>query len=1117
MIISKTLRLKRSIKLFILLVLCFSGFESKADYLTSSDITYSWMDTGVYLIRYRIYVRCDQSVLPAKIVFYKSGGHYYSKYLGAEQLVSMKKYSQQSPSCTEPKMCDSSLSGSLGYLELMYLDTFNVQETDTNLIGGCEWEVYLSNLARGSELTTADVQSFLYVHSNFARINTCIPNNSSPSFLQPYTYIGCAGKTSKLSFQAVDTVDIGDSFSYHLVPALYGGFVSMIYKSPYSEKRPLSFYGWPLTQLPRPYGFYLDPVTGLLEFTPNTAFQVGVVCVEVREWRRQNGTMVQIGKIRKDFYFNVLDCDGDQPPVIEAPDDTLYVCVNDTFRYEIETSDSDGDSSYIDWNAGMPYGSFTTTNGTEKNARGIFYLTPTASQISDTASTFTVTARDNHCVYGRSWSKTFFVYVKGYTNGPQLSIGGDVIDSAGLDSVFVQAQISNSTSSPFEWQSGGDGTFQYKDSLSSWYYLGAQDKKTCVLNLYGEILDPTPCFLNEKLRDTLSIIQQFKKVNAGLDINYYLNDSILLQPLVDTNRAERYVWSSLSGGVFTDSSNTHSLFLPSVNNLSECSTQLVLNSVNCELGSDTLELQRIFIPADGGTDILTSAQDSIQLSANLNMLYQQDAFWTSTGDGYFTDSTSPNAWYVLGRNDWKNCGTQLIWQEAYKNACWTNADTVSLDFSFQTIDAGSDQMVRPLDTVQLGATPALGFKPYGYWTTDGDGIFSDSLEENTTYVLGANDRNNCGTKLYWNSLYPKCFAKQDSLELSISFSSISAGIDQSLQFGDSVLLNAILAHGGQVSGWWTSTGSGVFSDSTLGQSVYYPSVDDWTNCGTRLYWNSPFGLCSQQIDSMNWTRLPNTLDAGLDQLLPQKDSINLSGSGSAKEIVWTSNGTGLFLDSGAYQTTYYSSNSDRQLCSLQFYIEEYPLAKCFLNKDSFAVRFTESQVKFTDVLYDSCFMDSVFVLLDTGSGGQITYQGNYTGTTSLLNSNSVLVLNPSEDDIKRGGVWVKATRTSYCAQDSDSLFIALFEGKPIRNYLGKNGPIFLYPNPGKSVVSLASYCPVEVFEADLYDVQGKFIQSWKLNELPYELNIESLSQGTYFLRVRLYAGRVLWLPLQKNE
>jgi hypothetical protein len=76
----------------------------------------------------------------------------------------------------------------------------------------------------------------------------------------------------------------------------------------------------PVPNAKPPLGFYLDPFNGDLVFTPTKCDEVGIVVIEIKEWREDSATgkMLHIGTTRRDMQLIVMNCGSNWPPEIKS-------------------------------------------------------------------------------------------------------------------------------------------------------------------------------------------------------------------------------------------------------------------------------------------------------------------------------------------------------------------------------------------------------------------------------------------------------------------------------------------------------------------------------------------------------------------------------------------------------------------------------------------------------------------------------------------------------------------------------------------------------------------------------------------------------------------------------
>ncbi|MES2780285.1 MAG: PKD domain-containing protein [Bacteroidota bacterium] len=126
--------------------------------------------------------------------------------------------------------------------------------------------------------------------------------NSSPAFSNDILNItGSGNGLMQYNLGAVSDPD-GDSLSYALTPAWQGYNTPVTYISPYTYLSPLPYSGTS--------GMQCDASTGVVSFSPRTPvigqYFNGVLCVEIKQWKKISGVMINIGMTRRDMQVGIL-------------------------------------------------------------------------------------------------------------------------------------------------------------------------------------------------------------------------------------------------------------------------------------------------------------------------------------------------------------------------------------------------------------------------------------------------------------------------------------------------------------------------------------------------------------------------------------------------------------------------------------------------------------------------------------------------------------------------------------------------------------------------------------------------------------------------------------------
>ena len=271
----------------------------------------------------------------------------------------------------------------------------------------CNWTFNWERLARNHAITTLVDPGNTYLNTG-AKVNTCVdPCNNSPRLTNDPIAIICIGQPFNFNNGAVD--EDGDSLTYELADPMSGNGSQANFNWPYNKLKPLSYVGHPAAN---PANFGFNGVTGDFYINPNLK-QVGVLVIQINQYRKINGQWVKVGETRRDMQIIVDDNCNNKPPTLSGPYN-WEVCAGSELCFDILSNDLDinpQDTVTIAWNRGIPKGTFSANNGASRTPTGTFCWTPTDADVSTLPYYFTVSAADNRCPKNATNIRSYTVVV----------------------------------------------------------------------------------------------------------------------------------------------------------------------------------------------------------------------------------------------------------------------------------------------------------------------------------------------------------------------------------------------------------------------------------------------------------------------------------------------------------------------------------------------------------------------------------------------------------------------------------------------------------------------------------------------------------------------------------
>ena len=648
-----------------------------------------------------------------------------------------------------------------------------------------------------------------------------------------------------------------------------------------------------------------------------------------------------------------------------------------------------------------------------------------------------------------------------FTPIPKVDAGSD-FSLCGNNSLINLEVLSLSEAKSATWAALGTGTFLSKpDSVVSSYQPSAADslagKAVFVLTSKGTGICKS---VTDTLKVTITKVPEIKLNASNLDV------------CADTNRIQLVGNTfTVSNGVVWISSGTGSFITPtSINPIYELSeidkSKSVLNLIVTSDGNGTclpvtktikLNISPKPILFAGNDTSVCSSVNLISLKGTRNSVVTETV-WSSTGTSSFTGSTSDLATTYAPNQLDKNSGQLNFFLTSVKQGLCKPVQKVRKimfeNTPIVTVFTGLPKMVCASNSViQLnGAVKNANKSIWSSITSPAQnrGQFEDSLKLGTVYqpsvseIGVSNDTSFVTLRLTGFSTIGKCTQRVSSdLLVKILPNPIIAFNDPTDTISvcadkDTIHLSAIAKIAGKpVSGFWTSTGTGVFETNAFTNTpVYRVSESDRTKQIISFVFKSNGNSgCDTVTKSKILKLIPAvpTADAGLDQTICTNNAtISLNG----KITVASKAGWHLFPiggsfspDSNTLQTLVVPLATTIDKGAMKVTLRTHGPSTCSDVKDQMLVSFVKAPIvnivatsveicTDTDSLAVSGSIENTKVAKWTSSGN-----GQFLPNATSLNAFYV----PSIDDKSKPSIKLKLTsvENDLCIPVSDSLLVTI--------------------------------------------------------------------------------------------
>jgi len=579
----------------------------------------------------------------------------------------------------------------------------------------------------------------------------------------------------------------------------------------------------------------------------------------------------------------------------------------------------------------------------------------------------------------------------------------------------VQLSASAMNYGSVSWTTSGTGTFSGNNILNPVYSPGAADLNTGSVTLTITVQPLTPCTSPATGSVTLTLVNP-ASVNAG-------NNSTICEGSNFTTMAtaQHYLsvfWSTSGTGSFTSPNSLATDYIPSQADIIAGSVSLTVSAnqnAPCSgviSSSMVLTIQKKPV-VNAGTDKLSCANQPVQLAASGTNVSGYS--WSSSGSGVFSNRFISNPLYTPSASDVAAGFLTLTVTVSPLSPC-TAPSTDALVLTFQNIpqvNAGDDNTYCGTDPVSLNGSAA--YYSSVHWSSSGNGGFSDPAALSTQYTPGTDDLNAASVTLTLtgNPVSPCTAPVQDQLILTkVVTAQINAGVNSVICEGSEFQTNATASNYASI--FWTTSGTGMFSNSLIINPTYTPSPAD-INSGTvtltlSAEQNPPCsGIVSHSI-TLSIQKNP-TANAGADISICNTGQVQLTGAAtSSAGINWTTSGTGSFTNVSLLNSIYNPSVADLNAGSVTLTLTATALNPCTLPvSDALTLSLVKLPTAFSGSNGTTCETNP-FTIVNPGASNFSSLLWTSTGSGSF-NDNTVLnpVYHPSVADVNSGSVSLTLT------------------------------------------------------------------------------------------------------------
>ncbi len=697
--------------------------------------------------------------------------------------------------------------------------------------------------------------------------------------------------------------------------------------------------------------------------------------------------------------------------------------------------------------------SYTITDATSQNTSSIWWTTSGSGSFVDNG-TLTPTYTPSEADFA---SGSVILTISGQ---PGAGCSSEVSDAmtltlvpyatanAGLDAYICEEDsytvytASATLYSSVLWTTTGSGPLINAASLTPTYSPSQEDINNGSVTLTLTVISASPC-LDEVTDQMIIYINQSPEANAGSDAticegnNYTINDA-------SVTAGYTYSWSTSGSGNFLQPNTLTPTYIPSIADINAGYVTISLSiegSTSCpEIVTDqmVLTINRMVV-VNAGTDDVVCEGINYTLG-NATALNFSSVMWSTSGTGSFINPAEVNATYVPSSDDVLN-GSVLLTLTGTASGVCTGNNTDMMTLTFETlpiVNAGSDMNVCE-SSITINGASASNYNSL-LWTTSGTGIVSNSNTLTPTYTPSPLDLATgiVDLTLTAQSLTPCTGSVSDVVRITFNnLPTVSAGIDGSICENSTFTINGATAQNTSLITWSTS-GSGTFNDIHSLNATYTPSIADIQNGSVVLtITGDAIAPCSESVtDQLTVTISKSALvNAGLDGTTCD-DTYLISGASASNysSLIWTTSGTGTFINGSTLTPVYTPSAQDKLNGSVILTLTGQSNAPCTNESVDFMILTLPAGATAYAGMDASVCEGSTFLVGTASATGYSSLNWTSSGTGTFSGQNTLNPsYNPSATDIANGSVTLTLTANAQapCLNSATDEMLLVIDRNPI--------------------------------------------------------------------------------------